>query len=171
MRKGYLYLALVLILVLLAAAPLCASDRFPAVAVRVIDGDTIVCRVGHRDEHVRLIGVDAPESQPNEKHFKDARRDRRHTEQELLAMGRESADFLTRILPAGTRVGLEPDVQGRDKYGRVLAYVWKNDVMVNAELLKAGMAMVMTIPPNVKYADEFHRLQQQARKRRAGLWR
>ncbi len=171
MRRSFLYSALVLILFFLTEAPLWSADRFPAVVVRVIDGDTIVCRVGHRDEHVRLIGVDAPESQPNEKHFRDARRDRRHKPEELIEMGRESADFLTRLLPAGTLVGLEPDVQGRDKYGRVLAYVWKGDAMVNAELLKAGMAMVMTIPPNVRYADEFHRLQQQARKRRAGLWR
>ncbi len=171
MRKSLLNFAFGLTLVLLAAAPLWSADRFPAVVVRVIDGDTIVCRVGHRDEHVRLIGVDAPESQPNEKHFNDARRDRRHTPEELIEMGKESADFLTRLLPAGTRVGLEPDVQGRDKYGRVLAYVWKGDTMGNAELLKAGMASIMTIPPNVRYADDFHRLQQQARKRRAGLWR
>ena len=77
----------------------------------------------------------------------------------------------TRLIPPGTRVELELDVQERDKYGRLLAYVWRGDTLVNAELLKAGMATVMTIPPNVRRADYFYKLQQQARNRKAGFWR
>ena len=171
MRKSFLSFGFALVLLILAVSPAWPAGRFPCVVVRVIDGDSIVCRVGHHDEHVRLIGVDAPEAKDNEKHFKDIKRDRRHSPRELIQLGRESADFTARLLPAGTRVELEPDVEERDKYGRVLAYVWKGGIMVNAELIKAGMATVMTIPPNVKNAEYFYVLQKDARKRRAGFWR
>jgi micrococcal nuclease len=68
------------------------------------------------------------------------------------------------------RVRLELDVQARDRYGRLLAYVWVGDTMVNAELLRLGMAQVMTVPPNVRHQALFLRLERAARAARRGLW-
>jgi micrococcal nuclease len=70
----------------------------------------------------------------------------------------------------GQRVRLELDAQVRDQYGRLLAYVWVGNVMVNAELVRRGYAQVMTIPPNVKHAALFVRLQREAREAGRGLW-
>jgi micrococcal nuclease len=68
------------------------------------------------------------------------------------------------------RVRLELDVGERDRYGRVLAYVYVGDVFVNAWLVANGYAQVMTVPPNVKYADLFVKLEQDAREAAKGLW-
>jgi micrococcal nuclease len=70
----------------------------------------------------------------------------------------------------GRRVRLEVDVQSRDRYGRLLAYVWVDDVMINAELVRLGFAQVMTVPPNVRHHALFVRLQRDARAARRGLW-
>jgi hypothetical protein len=72
----------------------------------------------------------------------------------------------------GKKVRLEYDVQTRDKYGRLLAYVYLEDgIFLNAELVKQGYAHVSTYPPNIKHAEEFVRLQQEAREKDRGLWR
>ena len=76
-----------------------------------------------------------------------------------------------RRLVAGRRVRLETDVQARDRYGRLLAYVWVGDVMVNAELVRQGYAQVMTVPPNVRHQELFVKLQREAREAGRGLWR
>ncbi|HEX8121912.1 MAG TPA: thermonuclease family protein [Solirubrobacteraceae bacterium] len=119
---------------------------------RVVDGDTIV--VG--DERVRLIGVDTPESvKPG-------------TPVECFA--REASAFVKKLL-TGRNVRLELDVEKRDRYGRLLAYVYRDDLFVNAELVRRGYASVATFPPNVRHVDEFVRLQREARGASRGLWR
>ncbi len=88
--------------------------------------------------------------------------------------GREPTAVNRRLL--GHRpVRLETDVQLRDRYGRLLAYVWARRpdgglVMVNAELVRLGYAAVMTVPPNVRHAALFRRLAAEARERQLGLW-
>jgi len=71
-------------------------------------------------------------------------------------------------------VRLETDVQLRDRYGRLLAYVWirrpEGEVMVNAELVRLGYAAVMTVPPNVRHIELFRRLAAEARQHHRGLW-
>jgi micrococcal nuclease len=85
-------------------------------------------------------------------------------------MGKEAAEFTRRLVQDKT-VRLELDVQQRDKYGRLLAYVYLEDgTFVNAEIMKAGYAQVMTIPPNVKYQDLFLEFQREAREQGRGLW-
>jgi len=70
------------------------------------------------------------------------------------------------------RVGIELDVQARDKYGRLLAYVYlPNGKMLNEEIVKAGYANLMTIPPNVKHQETFLRAYREARENKRGLWR
>lgn len=123
---------------------------------RVVDGDTIVVNINGKDEKVRLIGVDTPESvHPNKN---------KNTE-----FGKVASNF-TKNLLKGKSVKLEFDVQQRDKYGRLLAYVYIGDKMVNKELLTAGMAKVATFPPNVKYVEEFKALEKTAQKAKVGIW-
>ena len=134
---------------------------------RVVDGDTIVLETGER---VRLIGIDTPELHESDKLYRDASR----TKQDISTiqkLGRRAYEF-TRNLVEGKRVSLEFDVEKRDRYKRLLAYVYlKDGTFVNAEIVKQGYASLMTIPPNVKYADLFLRLYREARENRRGLWK
>ncbi len=134
---------------------------------QAIDGDTLQLSSG---EKVRLIGIDTPEASNNPK----TRRDSERTGQELrkiMALGRQASTY-TRKLVQGKPVRLELDVQHRDRYGRLLAYVYLRDgTFVNAEIVRAGYAQVMTIPPNVKYQELFLKLQNEARENKRELWK
>jgi micrococcal nuclease len=145
-------------LALLCATAL-ASAAEPALegtVVRVVDGDTIHVKIGARIEKVRYIGVNTPEL---------------HHPTRGEEPGGRAALELNRQLTAGKRARLELDVQQRDRYGRLLAYIWVGDVMVNAELVRRGYAQVMTVPPNVRYQELFLKLQRDARQAGRGLWR
>ena len=131
----------------------------------VADGDTAQFRLaGGSEERVRFIGIDTPELGP------DAEPD-----------GREAAEYTKRLLPAGITVWLETDTELRDKHGRLLAYVWlerpmSGDAaemrarMLNARIVRDGLGVAFRYPPNVKYADDFARLESEAREDRRGLW-
>lgn len=127
-----------------------ARTTFEGVVTGVTDGDTLMVRIGGRQERVRLIGVDAPEKGQG--------------------FWGEKATQFTRERAFRRTVTLELDVQERDRYGRLLAYVYVNGSMLNEELLREGLAMLFTIPPNVRYADQFVKLQQEARRREVGIW-
>ncbi len=119
---------------------------------RIVDGDTIVVEGGLK---VRYIGVDTPETV--------------HPNKPVAQFGKE-ASAANRRLVQGKTVMLEYDVERTDKYGRTLAYVWADDVFVNAWLVENGYAKAGTYPPNVKYADLFRELQRKAREEGRGLW-
>lgn len=119
---------------------------------RVIDGDTIELSNG---EKVRYIGVDTPELH--------------HPQKEVEYYAREAYEANRRLVE-GKRVRLELDVEERDRYGRILAYVYVDDLMVNEWLVANGYARVATFPPNVKYAERFLQLEREARQAKIGLW-
>ena len=158
-RKAAGAFLLAAVLALLPPAPV-ASQGAPAVVqvVQVIDGDTIeVCCLAGRREKVRYIGMNTPETQ--------------HPVKGIQSYGKE-ASGANRTLVAGRSIRLEFDVDQRDKYGRLLAYVYLQDgTFVNAWLVENGYAQVMTVPPNVKYQELFLKLQQEARTASRGLWR
>jgi len=131
-------------------------DAVRAKVQRVSDGDTFVATVQGRRERVRVIGVDTPESvDPN-------RPDEPY--------GQEASDFAKHYLD-GETVRLAGDAEPRDRYGRMLAYVWLEDgTFWNALLVAEGYAQQLTIPPNVTYADLFRRLAREARQHDRGLW-
>jgi micrococcal nuclease len=135
-----------------------ASGPGEAVVERVVDGDTIVVHIAGRDERVRLIGVDTPESVDPRK--------------PVQCYGKEASAFTTQLLPEGTVVRLERDVEARDRFDRLLAYVYRvsDGLFVNFELARAGYAQVLTIPPNVAYAEEFRVAAAAARQAGTGLW-
>ena len=147
---------LALLLLALVASGAVAAGTIEGTVVRVVDGDTIHVRFTDRVEKIRYIGVNTPEIH--------------HPSKGEEPGGREAAE-VNRGLVGGRRVRLELDVQTRDRYGRLLAYVWVGDTMVNAELVRLGYAQVMTVPPNVRYQDLFVKLQRQARDAHRGLWR
>jgi micrococcal nuclease len=136
-----------------------------ATVSRNVDGDTLHVRTSAgTTEKVRFIGVNTPESTIEHEPY-----------------GKESSDYTKARLPVGTRVWLETDVGLRDRYGRLLAYVWLSPPsgsgmaevrakMFNAQLLIDGYAQLMTIPPDVKYVDDFKPLQAEARAASRGLW-
>ena len=155
---------------------------------RVVDGDTLLLENGDR---VRLIGVDTPESSANPKALRDSRTSGQDI-RTITQMGQEAKNFMKNLLE-GQRIHLEFDVQQRDKYGRLLAYVYKlvcegeckhenisgqeyvklNDgvyVFINATILKSGYGSPMTIPPNVRYVNVFKKLYKEAREEELGLW-
>ena len=125
---------------------------------KVIDGDTFWIDDGtEKGKKIRLIGVDAPET-------------RRTARKEIGYYGKEAKEYLVNLIGQSS-VRLEYDVGRTDRYGRTLAYVYlKNGLFLNAELVKNGYAMVMTVPPNVAYADVFLELQREAIQYNRGLW-
>lgn len=149
----------------LAAACLPGEDADPAgipesvtcewaEVLRVVDGDTLRVRLGGLEERLRYIGIDTPEMQSDERPAEP--------------LAEEARDFNAGLVDQG-RLCLEKDVSDRDQYGRLLRYAWLDDGrMVNEELLKAGMARVVTFPPDVKYHDS-RLLPAQRAASRAGL--
>jgi len=134
---------------------------------RVIDGDTLKLSSGER---VRLIGVDTPEVHYSNKLLADSKRNHQDI-RTIQGLGRKASIF-TKGLCLHKKVRLEFDVEKRDRYNRLLAYVYLDDgTFVNAVILKEGYGQVMTIPPNVKHADYFSKLQKEARENKKGLWK
>jgi micrococcal nuclease len=135
------------------ALPVGYADGTLALAVaHVPDGDGLELTDGTR---VRYAGIDAPEM--------DGLGDR----PELLA---EEALALNQRLVSGRVVHLIKDTTEADRYGRLLRYVYVGDVLVNAELLRAGLAMAFTIHPDERHVTEFLQLEREARSRKLGMW-
>lgn len=142
------------------------ADSPDIYVLKAIDGDTLKLSSG---EHVRLIGIDTPESRYNAKLERDSARSRKDLKT-ITSMGKKAANF-TRDLTQGKKIRFEYDVQKRDKYDRLLVYAYLEDgTFVNAKIIEEGYAQAMTIPPNVKYADTFIKMQKDAREKRKGLW-
>ena len=150
MRKGFLssrwilYIAFVLAVVLLI---LVFHPSFRGIGVEEVrDGDTIVLENG---EVVRYIGIDTPER--DDPFYGEAT----EANQEMLERG---------------RITIEYDQDRRDRYGRLLAYVWVDTLLLNAELIRKGLASVYLFSPNLKYRERFIALQREARQKSVGIW-
>jgi micrococcal nuclease len=132
-------------------------DSLEVEVSRVVDGDTIEVRLPDgSEEDVRYIGIDAPESAVPE---------------EPVQCGGPKAATVNERLVGGRRVTLGFDAERRDQYGRLLAYVYRDGRMVNAELVRRGLARTLTIPPNDSHAALFARLASKAGRAGRGLWR
>ncbi len=121
-----------------------------AKVVRVYDGDTIEIDTGQK---VRYIGVDSAEIHPTFQCFsKEAKK-----ENESLVLEKE--------------IKLVKDTSETDKYGRLLRYVYVGNVLVNDYMVRNGYAKVMTVPPDIKYVNQFLELEKIARENNLGLWK
>jgi micrococcal nuclease len=133
---------------LLLLLPVACKQPIDTVAVvRVIDGDTIVIDGG---DHVRYIGIDSPET--DEFYYSEASQ-------------------LNTDLVAGKKVRLESDVTDKDKYGRLLRYVYVGDIFVNAEMVRQGCAWSTAYPPDVKYQVYLEAMEKEARESERGFWK
>lgn len=143
----------------LAAPAACghADGEFTGRVQRVVDGDTIVVEAPGGSERVRYIGIDTPESVAPGR--------------PVECFGRQ-ASAANRRLVAGQRVKVVPGAETRDRYGRLLAYVYTEDGrrFVNAELVRSGAADTLSIEPNTEYAGKLADLRRRARAEGAGLW-
>jgi micrococcal nuclease len=122
------------------------------VVKKIVDGDTIQLESG---EMVRYLGIDSPELST------------RDSGPEFYA--REAARYNKKLVFM-KKVRLEFDIEKKDQYGRLLAYVFVKDVFVNGELVKHGYAKAMVKPPNLKYKDTFVNYQKKAMEEERGLW-
>lgn len=128
-----------------------------ATVVRVVDGDTVELKLDGKAEKVRLLNADTPETVDPRKPVEE--------------YGREASAFAKSVLAPGSKVYVKPEVEARDRYGRLLMHLYLEDgTWFNALLIRAGYAQLMTIPPNVSAADFFKSLQAKARKEQIGLW-
>jgi micrococcal nuclease len=133
----------------------------PVTLIEVTDGDTIRVDVDGRNELVRLILIDAPETHdPN---------------RPAECFGQEATTYLSWLLSFGGDLYLETDVSDRDRFGRLLRYVWLDFgdgevYLVNEVLVRAGYVAFSTYPPDVKYVDEIREAGQFAREHGYGLW-
>lgn len=131
-----------------------------AVVVRVVDGDTIIVRLDGREERLRYIGIDAPESvQPD---------------MPIECYGPESSDENMRLVDGAT-VFLEADTEERDRFDRLLRYVYISGpdgelVMVNRALVAGGFAEAGSFPPNERHSDSLFDAEREARVSGVGLW-
>ena len=148
---------------------------YKAKVERVVDGDTAIISFLFDDgskylkERVRFLGVDTPETV--------------HPTKPVQYYGKEASNFTKKNLD-GKTVWLQTDVGVKDRYDRMLAYVWlkeptKDELddesairknMFNAILLSGGYAQLMTVQPNSRYANIFVHIQREAREQKKGLW-
>lgn len=160
-RIHYLFFIILLFSQLIACSvhdqpePISDSGLISAEILRVVDGDTMKVMIDNKEDTVRLLLVDTPETV--------------HPNKPVEPMGPEASDYAKKIL-SNQKVELEFDVSERDRYGRLLAYVWVGEKMFNEMLLEKGLARVVVYPPNVKYVDEFRSIQEKARKESTGFW-
>ena len=144
-----LWVSLALLLIILISLPGCQSPPDTARVTQVIDGDTIVIADGSR---VRYIGIDTPEVRPIPEAF-------------AIEAWRANQELV-----AGKAVRLERDVSQTDRYGRLLRYVYVDDIFVNAELVRRGLARAKAYPPDTKYQEYLEKLEAEARLANRGIW-
>jgi micrococcal nuclease len=128
------------------------------VVIEVVDGDTIDVAIGGREERVRLLGIDTPETVDPDRAPE--------------CFGSQASARTAELLPTGTEIRIERDVEGRDRYGRLLAYVFRraDGLLVNRALVEEGMAEPLDIAPNHAYRPELAAAAARARAAGRGLW-
>jgi len=125
---------------------------------RVVDGDTIDIAISGNTERVRLIGINTPET--------------KHPTKGMECFGPEASAYTKQLLPKGTKLRVERDIEARDKYGRLLLYVYieNSNVFVNLDLVLQGYARPMVFEPNTAHKADFAQAATQAELRNVGLW-
>lgn len=130
--------------------------------VIVIDGDTIRVildnkKAENKMEKVRLLLIDSPELN--------------HPQTGKQPYSDEAKQFVERMIRSGKKVTIETDESERDKFQRLLAYVYVDGKSVQEELIKNGLARVAYIyEPNTKYVDKYKLLEKEARQKKVGIW-
>lgn len=135
-----------------------AGGRILATVLTPIDGDTLTVRIAGRRQDVRLIGVDTPET--------------KHPTKPVQCGGPEASAFTAAQFPRGTRVEIARDVEARDRYGRLLGYVYRvsDGLFLNHALLENGLAVAYPFEPNTMFAVHFADVAADAERNNRGMW-
>ena len=150
-RTGLLAVAALALFLVLGCQPGADSD---ATVVRVIDGDTVEVRIGLGRARIRLVSVDTPE-----------------VRDPVECFGEEASNRTKELLHPGTKVRLERDVTDRDRFGRLLRYVFLPDGrLLSAVLVAEGYAEVVFYPPDRRHLEDLMEAEQIAREDGRGLW-
>ena len=144
--RGTILFLLIALFVLLPLSA-CNEPQTTVKVIGVIDGDTIIIEGGYR---LRYIGIDTPEK--DEAYYEKARQ-------------------INRELVQNKRIRLEKDLTDKDRYGRLLRYVYIEDTFVNAEIVKLGYAYSMAYPPDIKYQVYLEAMEKEARLYQRGIWK
>lgn len=161
LRKGKLSLSLGSLLLLLLTLLFRESPELPVPpsSITVSDGDTISMEIQGERETIRYLLMDTPELH--------------HPSRPVEELGKEAREENIRLLALGP-LRLEFDKERRDRYGRLLAFIWvktpEGEIMVNEELVRKGLALPLVIPPNGKYSDRVFSAMAEARAKNRGLW-
>ena len=125
----------------------------------VIDGDTVDIEIDGRTERARLIGVNTPET--------------KHPTKPIECFGPEASAYMTQLLPKGTDVRIERDTEARDRYGRMLLYLYRNsdNLFINLDLISRGYGTPMSIEPNTFHRNDFVHAAALAEASNVGLWK
>ena len=169
-RKKRIYSIILIVLVLLISmvgiyqqAGKNKTNLYEAVVLRVVDGDTIIVALNNQEERIRMIGVDAPESVSL-------------NEEENTVWGQSASEYTKSVLEPGTNIWLTFDIEERDQYGRMLAYIWLDsdteylNHLFQKKLIEEGYALAIRYEPNTKYAAELYAAMEGAISTRKGLW-
>jgi micrococcal nuclease len=129
-----------------------------ATVARAVDGDTLVVEIDGTDERLRLIGIDTPESVAEDRPDE--------------CYGHEAAEHLRELLPAGTPIRIERDVEPRDQYDRLLGYAYRaaDGLFVNEALVAGGYAEAKEFPPNTTLHEQLEAAETAARSADVGFW-
>ncbi|MCU1454073.1 MAG: nuclease (SNase domain protein) [Acidimicrobiales bacterium] len=130
----------------------------PAVVVHIVDGDTVHLRFGSRVERVRLLGMDTPETvKPGTP---------------VQCFGPEASARMKALLPLGSVVRVRRDIEARDRYGRLLLYLWRatDGLFVNLALVQEGYARPLPFSPNFAHRGDIAAAADEADRARRGLW-
>jgi micrococcal nuclease len=151
----YFFLILTVIFFIFTGCNAKQEDLY--LVTKVVDGDTIKVNINGQEETIRLLLIDTPETV--------------HPHKPVQPYGPEASAFIKQLLD-GKKVRLELGISERDKYGRLLAYVYtENGKMVNKLLLEEGLARVAYIyQPNTKYLEELQAIQKKAQELNKGIW-
>ena len=125
----------------------------------VIDGDTVDIEIDGQTERVRLIGVNTPET--------------KHPTKPIECFGPEASAYMTQLLPKGTEVRIERDEEARDRYGRMLLYLYRDsdNLFINLDLISRGYGTPMSIEPNTFHRNDFVHAAALAEASNVGLWK
>lgn len=135
-----------------------AGGRILGTVVAPIDGDTVAVRIARRRHDVRLIGVDTPET--------------KHPTKPVECGGPEASAFTAFHFPAGTQVEIARDVEARDRYGRLLGYLYRarDGLFLNSALVEQGFARPYPFEPNTLFSAHFAELAEHAERSNIGMW-
>ena len=127
--------------------------------LKVVDGDTVDIDIKGNTERVRLIGVNTPET--------------KHPTKPIECFGPEASAYLTQLLPKGTHVRIERDIEARDRYGRMLLYLYResDNLFINLDLVSHGYGIPMSIEPNTFHRNDFVHAAALAETTNEGLWK